>query len=68
MIAQTTVWGRCVCFRRDDVVVILSELEGVSTAQIARLLGVSLVTVRWHLSRGRRELARVITNDGVGKP
>jgi DNA-directed RNA polymerase specialized sigma24 family protein len=27
---------------------------------IARLLGISAVTVRWHLSRGRRDLARII--------
>lgn len=42
---------------------ILYELEGVPIAEIARVLGVSAVTVRWHLSLGRRELARIIGKD-----
>jgi DNA-directed RNA polymerase specialized sigma24 family protein len=36
------------------------ELEGVTVPAIARQLGVSAVTVRWHLSMGRRELAAAI--------
>jgi DNA-directed RNA polymerase specialized sigma24 family protein len=33
------------------------ELEGLGVQAVASLLGISAVTVRWHLSRGRRELA-----------
>lgn len=43
---------------RRRAVVVMSEIEGLSIAAIASLLGISGVTVRWHLSRGRRELAR----------
>jgi DNA-directed RNA polymerase specialized sigma24 family protein len=38
----------------------MHELEGAPVDRIAALLGVSAVTVRWHLSMGRRQLARVI--------
>jgi DNA-directed RNA polymerase specialized sigma24 family protein len=40
--------------------VVLYELEGTAIPAIAKLLGVTAVTVRWHLSRGRRELAGII--------
>jgi DNA-directed RNA polymerase specialized sigma24 family protein len=39
----------------------MCELEGASIAAVARTLGLTSVTVRWHLSKGRRELAAVIT-------
>lgn len=42
---------------RRRAVVVLSELEELPTAEIARLLGVTPVTVRWHLAAGRRQLA-----------
>ena len=42
---------------RRRAVVVLHELEGMNASAIASLLGLSAVTVRWHLSRGRRELA-----------
>jgi RNA polymerase sigma-70 factor (ECF subfamily) len=41
-------------------VLVLYELEGVPVARIAALLGMAAVTVRWHLSVGRREMARVL--------
>jgi DNA-directed RNA polymerase specialized sigma24 family protein len=41
------------------------ELEGMAIPAIATLLDVAPVTVRWHLSRGRRELARVIGVEGA---
>ena len=56
---RTTVWKAL-----DDLpprrraVVVMSEIEGLSIASIASLLGITVITVRWHLSRGRRELAR----------
>jgi len=43
---------------RRRAVVVMYELEGLSMASIASLLGINAITVRWHLSRGRRELAR----------
>jgi DNA-directed RNA polymerase specialized sigma24 family protein len=38
----------------------LCELEGQTVGGIAKLLGISPITVRWHLSRGRRELSTAI--------
>jgi RNA polymerase sigma-70 factor (ECF subfamily) len=43
---------------RRRAVIVLHEMDGVSIAAIASLLGINAITVRWHLSRGRRELAR----------
>src|SRR4029450_647985 len=36
------------------------DLEGKPIPEIARLPGIHSVTVRWHLSVGRRELARLL--------
>lgn len=41
-------------------VVVLRELEDRDTADIATLLGMSAVTVRWHLSQGRQQLRRIL--------
>ena len=50
---------------RRRAIVVLYELEGTAIPDIAKLLGVSAVTVRWHLSRGRRELVDIIRgNEG----
>jgi RNA polymerase sigma-70 factor (ECF subfamily) len=48
---------------RRRAILILYELEGAAIPAIARLLGVSAVTVRWHLSVGRREMARALRDD-----
>lgn len=45
-------------------VIVLHELEGEPVARVAGLLGMARVTVRWHLSVGRRELAKVLMEDG----
>ena len=45
---------------RRRAIVILHELEGSGIAEIATLLGVAPVTVRWHLSRGRKQMASII--------
>jgi RNA polymerase sigma-70 factor, ECF subfamily len=45
---------------RRRAILVLYELEGAGIKAIAELLGVSAVTVRWHLSVGRREMARVL--------
>jgi RNA polymerase sigma-70 factor (ECF subfamily) len=39
-------------------VLVLYELEQQPVPRVAELLGLSQVTVRWHLSSGRKELAR----------
>jgi DNA-directed RNA polymerase specialized sigma24 family protein len=38
----------------------MHELEGLDVREIGVLLGISAVTVRWHLSKARRELARIL--------
>lgn len=43
---------------RRRAILLMYELEGTSIPSIAKLLGISAVTVRWHLSIGRREMAR----------
>lgn len=61
LIAQTTVWGALGQLApRRRAVIVLHELEGLDFPQIARLLRISPVTVRWHVARGRQELARAI--------
>jgi RNA polymerase sigma-70 factor (ECF subfamily) len=64
-IARTTVWRALESLPpRRRAVIVMHELDGLGTSAIAALLGVSVVTVRWHLSRGRRELARIIRGAG----
>ena len=63
LIARRTIWkalNRPPPRRRAAIA--LYELDGLHIAEIAALLGVSAVTVRWHLSRGRRELARIVSS------
>ncbi len=45
---------------RRRAVVVLRELEDRDTAEIAALLGVSAVTVRWHLSQARKQLREAL--------
>lgn len=45
---------------RRRAVVALHDLEGQSTGEIARLLGVAPVTVRWHLHAAHRDLRRLL--------
>ena len=60
-IARTTVWRALERLPpRRRAVLVLHELEGATVSAVAKLLGVTAVTVRWHLSRGRRELAAII--------
>ena len=44
-------------------VIVLHDLEGLDDNAVAKLLGVAAVTVRWHLSKGRGELAEIIRPD-----
>jgi RNA polymerase sigma-70 factor (ECF subfamily) len=45
---------------RRRAILVLYELEGAAIPAIARLVGVTPVTVRWHLSIGRREMAKAL--------
>jgi RNA polymerase sigma-70 factor (ECF subfamily) len=45
---------------RRRAVIVLCELEGRPARDAARLLGVSEVTVRWHLVAARKDLSRVL--------
>lgn len=53
-----TALGRLAPRRRAAIV--LHELEGAPVREVARLLGIAEVTVRWHLLAARRELARTL--------
>jgi RNA polymerase sigma-70 factor, ECF subfamily len=53
---------------RRRAIIVLYEIEGATIPAIARLLGVAAVTVRWHLSIGRRELAAAVDGRIAGNP
>jgi RNA polymerase sigma factor (sigma-70 family) len=44
-------------------VIVLRELEDRDTADVATLLGMSAVTVRWHLSQGRQQLRSLLDGE-----
>jgi len=61
LIARVAVWRSLdMLLPRRRAIVIMHELEELPIPTIASLLGISAITVRWHLSKGRRELARVL--------
>ena len=65
LIARATVWRALDTLApRRRAVVVMHELEGLPIASIAGVLGISAVTVRWHLSLGRRELAQTLERHG----
>jgi DNA-directed RNA polymerase specialized sigma24 family protein len=45
---------------RQRAAIVLHEVEGQAVAHVAALLGVSPVTVRWHLLAARRRLREVL--------
>ena len=68
LVARSVVWRALATLDpRRRAVLVMYELEGVPVEVIARTLGVTSVTVRWHLSKGRRQLAAAIRGEG-GKP
>jgi RNA polymerase sigma factor (sigma-70 family) len=61
LIAKTTVWRALEQLDpRRRAAIVMYELEGATIPAIAESLGVSAVTVRWHLSRGRKQLASIV--------
>jgi RNA polymerase sigma-70 factor (ECF subfamily) len=48
---------------RRRAAIVLHEIEGVPVREVARLLGVTEVTVRWHLLAARRELAGLLMEE-----
>jgi RNA polymerase sigma-70 factor (ECF subfamily) len=45
-------------------IISLHELEGLSVREVARMLRVAEVTVRWHLAKGRKEIAAHLAQRG----
>ena len=61
LVARSTIWRALESLPpRRRAILVMYEIEGAAIPAIAQLLGLRAVTVRWHLSVGRRELARVI--------
>jgi len=61
LIAKTTVQQALQALPpRRRAILVMYELEGTTIPAIAALLWIRAVTVRWHLSVGRSELARLI--------
>ena len=61
LVARAAVWAALDTLApRRRAVIVMRELEGLDVRDIGVLLGISGVTVRWHLSKARRELARIL--------
>jgi RNA polymerase sigma-70 factor (ECF subfamily) len=59
--AKRAVWSALDRLQpRRRAIVVMHELEGMSPAAIAELVGVTVITVRWHLSMGRRDLKQIL--------
>jgi RNA polymerase sigma-70 factor (ECF subfamily) len=69
LVARSVVWRALDTLDpRRRAVLVMHELEGLPVNVIARTLGVTAVTVRWHLSKGRAQLATAIREQsGKGK-
>ncbi len=50
---------------RQRAAIVLHEIEGLPAREVARMLGITEVTVRWHLLAARRELANVLLERAV---
>jgi RNA polymerase sigma-70 factor (ECF subfamily) len=61
LVARAAVWAALDTLApRRRAVIVMHELQGLDVRDIGVLLGISGVTVRWHLSKARRELARIL--------
>lgn len=67
LITKRAVWSALDALApRRRAIVVLAEIDGLPPNEIAALLGVSVMTVRWHLSMARRELKRTL-GDHLGE-
>ena len=65
LIARTAVWQALdVLPPRRRAIVVMHELEELPISNIASLLGISAITVRWHVAMGRRDLACALKTAG----
>ena len=61
LVARAAVWSALDALPpRRRAILVMRELEGLTVNDIASVLGITAITVRWHRSRGRRELARIL--------
>jgi RNA polymerase sigma factor (sigma-70 family) len=61
LITKNIVWQALnILPPRRRAIVVMYELEGLAIPAIATLLGITSITVRWHLSVARRELAAAL--------
>jgi RNA polymerase sigma-70 factor (ECF subfamily) len=68
LIAKHAIWSALDLLPpRRRAILVLYELEALAVPSIASLLGISAITVRWHLSGGRRDLARILKNHLGGR-
>ena len=61
LVARAAVWtalDRLPPRRR--AIIVMHELEGLTVNDVASVLNITAITVRWHLSSGRRDLARIL--------
>jgi RNA polymerase sigma-70 factor, ECF subfamily len=66
LVARAAVWSALdILPPRRRAIFVMHELEGLTMNEIATALRMTAITVRWHLSRGRHELARVLKPYGV---
>lgn len=61
VIARAIVWrGLDILSPRRCAILVMHELEEMTVPAIASLLGISQITVRWHLSKGKRDLSTAL--------
>lgn len=61
LMTKRAVWAALdVLHPRRRAIVVMHELEGMPPEAIARVLGVTKMTVQWHLSMARRELRKLL--------
>ena len=64
LIAKNMVWQALnILSPRRRAIVVMYELEGLAIPAIAVLLGITTITVRWHLSVARRDLTGALKAD-----